>query len=190
MYHHWYDEKAKKARPISEYTGDNPDSVRLAYIDYKPINRCTHCQTGLANEDLEDGKCERCGGEIEQKPMKQRVLRISKYAERLLEDLEGLDREESMKELERNWIGKSEGSQFMMKVMKNEGTQNAEEHAFEVYTTRLDTVFGMSFVVMAPEHPLVDKITTPEQRETVKSYQEQAKHKTQLERTELQKEKT
>lgn len=88
-----------------------------------------------------------------------------------------------MKELERNWIGKSEGTQFKMQL------KDSEEH-FEVYTTRVDTVFGMSFVVMAPEHILVDQITTPEYAEAVKQYQEQAKHKTQLERTELQKEKT
>lgn len=196
FYNHYYDETEQKAKPISELEAELKktekseseirfilDNERLAYLDYKPINRCPHCKTGLANEDLEDGKCERCGSEVEQKPMRQRVLRITKYAQRLLDGLDDLEREESMKELERNWIGKSEGSQFQMKV------QNSED-IFEVYTTRLDTVFGMSFVVMAPEHPLVEKITTPEQLETVKAYQEQAKHKTQLERTELQKEKT
>ncbi|MEI8009450.1 MAG: hypothetical protein WCI00_09160 [bacterium] len=81
---------------------------RLAYVDYKPINRCPSCMTGLANEDLDDGKCERCGSEVEQKPMKQRVLRITKYADRLLTGLNDLQRDESMKDLERNWIGKSE----------------------------------------------------------------------------------
>jgi leucyl-tRNA synthetase len=85
LYNHYYDEEKKQARPISEYQGTNPDEVRLAYIDYKPINRCPHCKTGLANEDLEDGKCERCGSEVEQRPMRQRVLRITKYADRLLE---------------------------------------------------------------------------------------------------------
>ena len=159
------------------------NNERLAYLDYKPINRCPHCKTGLANEDLDDGKCERCGSEVEQKPMRQWVLRITKYAQRLLDGLDTLDWDESMKELERNWIGKSEGTQFQMRL------QNSDD-VFEIYTTRIDTVFGMSFVVMAPEHPLVEKIMTPEQLETVKAYQEQAKHKTQLERTELQKEKT
>lgn len=81
MYNHYYDEKLKKAMPIT----DPSKQARLAYVDYKPINRCPHCMTGLANEDLDDGKCERCGSEVEQKPMKQRVLRITKYAERLLE---------------------------------------------------------------------------------------------------------
>ena len=114
--------------------------------------------------------------------MRQWVLRITKYAQRLLDGLDSWDWDESMKELERNWIGKSEGTQFEMNV------QNSHD-VFEIYTTRIDTVFGMSFVVMAPEHPLVEKITTPEQKEAVKTYQEQAKYKTQLERTELQKEK-
>ena len=196
FYSHYYDEAEGKAKPISiledklrkEGKTDSEirfilDNERLAYLDYKPINRCPHCKTGLANEDLDDGKCERCGSEVEQKPMRQWVLRITKYAQRLLDGLDTLDWDESMKELERNWIGKSEGTQFEMRL------QNSDD-VFEIYTTRIDTVFGMSFVVMAPEHPLVEKITTPEQKEAVKSYQEQAKYKTQLERTELQKEKT
>ena len=196
FYNHYYDEAEGKAKPISELEeklkkeGKSESEIRfilnnerLAYLDYKPINRCPHCKTGLANEDLDDGKCERCGSEVEQKPMRQWVLRITKYAQRLLDGLDSLDWDESMKELERNWIGKSEGTQFQMRL------QNSDD-VFEIYTTRIDTVFGMSFVVMAPEHPLVEKITTPEQKEAVKSYQEQAKYKTQLERTELQKEKT
>ena len=196
FYNSYFDEKDQKAKPISELKerlkkeGKSEseinlilDSERLAYLDYRPINRCPHCKTGLANEDLDDGKCERCGSPVEQRPMRQRVLRITKYAQRLLDGLEGLDWEDSMKELERNWIGRSEGSQFKMKI------QDSEEF-FEVFTTRLDTVFGMSFVVLAPEHPLVDKITLDAQKMEIQDYKEQAKHKTQLERTELQKEKT
>ena len=196
FYNHYYDEAAKKAKPISELEAALKaewkseeeikkivDNERLAYIDYKPINWCPHCKTGLANEDLDDGKCERCGSPVEQKPMKQWVLRITKYAERLIDGLEGLDWDESMKELERNWIWKSSGTQFRMNIKDS-------EDFFEVYTTRVDTVFWMTFVVMAPEHPLVDKITTPEQLDAVNKYKEQAKFKTQLERTELQKEKT
>ena len=196
FYNSYFDEKDQKAKPISELEerlkkeGKSEseisvilDSERLAYLDYRPINRCPHCKTGLANEDLDDGKCERCGSPVEQRPMRQRVLRITKYARRLLDWLEGLDWEDSMKELERNWIGRSEGSQFKMKI------QDSEEF-FEVFTTRLDTVFGMSFVVLAPEHPLVDKITLDAQKIAIQDYKEQAKHKTQLERTELQKEKT
>jgi leucyl-tRNA synthetase len=196
FYTHYYDETAKKAKPLSELEaklkaeGKNQeeinkilDSERLAYVDYKPINRCPSCKTGLANEDLDDGKCERCGSEVEQKPMRQWVLRITKYADRLISGLDKLSRDESMKDLERNWIGKSEGTQFKMEI------ENSKDF-FEVYTTRVDTVFGMSFVVMAPEHPLVDSITTPDHRASVEAYKEQAKFKTQLERTELQKEKT
>ena len=196
FYNSYFDEKDQKAKPISELEERLKkekkteseisvilNSERLAYLDYRPINRCPHCKTGLANEDLDDGKCERCGSPVEQRPMRQRVLRITKYAQRLLDWLEGLDWEDSMKELERNWIGRSEGSQFKMKI------QDSEEF-FEVFTTRLDTVFGMSFVVLAPEHPLVDKITLDAQKIAIQDYKEQAKHKTQLERTELQKEKT
>ena len=196
FYNHYYDEAAKKAKPISELEAALKaewkseeeikkivDNERLAYIDYKPINWCPHCKTGLANEDLDDGKCERCGSPVEQRPMKQWVLRITKYAERLIEWLDGLDWDESMKELERNWIWKSSWTQFRMNIKDS-------EDFFEVYTTRVDTVFWMTFVVMAPEHPLVDKITTQEQLDAVNKYKEQAKFKTQLERTELQKEKT
>jgi len=310
MYNHYYDEKLKKAMPIT----DPSKQERLAYVDYKPINRCPSCMTGLANEDLDDGKCERCGSVVEQRPMKQRVLRITKYAERLLEWLDTLKREESMKDLERNWIGKSEGTDFTMKVITEENDKAAwmvieksiettaiqellsfwevnieatdpdrwnfyrilvdkkdekkfiaflwknlktkwnngepsswyadsdwttnmvvfsggkifdtstdewcaqardygislgipehqvrfsprtyspwyKDHSkrFSVYTTRIDTVFWMSFVAIAPEHPLVDKITTKEYLKEVEKYKDAAKHKTQLERTELQKEKT
>ena len=129
FYNHYYDEEKKQARPIkeqeerlktqglsSEEIRKQIDAKRLAYIDYKPINRCPHCMTGLANEDLDDGKCERCGSEVEQKPMRQWVPRITEYADRLLEGLDKLERDESMKELERNWIGKSEGTEFIMRI--------------------------------------------------------------------------
>ena len=366
MYNHYYDEQDKKAKPIEELKLEienwklkidgNIDEYlnkqRLAYVDYKPINRCPHCMTGLANEDLDDGKCERCGSEVEQKPMKQRVLRITKYADRLLSWLDDLQRDESMKDLERNRIGKSEGTEFRMKLLipendtenargwknpqklskeNNDGTYdiiwiaikvhkelgpwlqekiyqkwlekllkkawykvevekkiqykidwetiwywaidilvndtiaielksrkilegdfykqlrtyinqsdtincgllinfynwkldykrlekdyfdwktksllsnsqvtsqkssdilwNSQDDSLEfgVYTTRIDTVFWMSFVAIAPEHPLVDKITTTEYKAEVDKYKEAAKHKTQLERTELQKDKS
>lgn len=178
MYNHYYDDKLNKAMPIT----DPSKQERLAYVDYKAINRCPSCMTWLANEDLDDGKCERCATVVEQKPMKQRVLRITKYAQRLLDGLDKLKREESMKDLERNRIWKSEGTQFKMNI------ENSDLN-FEVYTTRVDTVFGMSFVVMAPEHPLVDQITTDKYKIDVEKYKEDAKHKTQLERTELQKNK-
>ncbi|MDD3263197.1 MAG: leucine--tRNA ligase [Candidatus Absconditabacteria bacterium] len=214
MYTHYYDEKEQKAKPITELEKqlkqqnksdleikEIVDNQRLAYVDYKPINRCPKCMTGLANEDLDDGKCERCGSEVEQKPMRQRVLRITKYADRLITGLDKLNWDESMKDLERNRIGKSVGTQFKMNIKQNvianesviasEAKQSMEDSlSFEVYTTRIDTVFGMSFVVMAPEHPLVDQITTNEHKANIAAYKEQAKYKTQLERTELQKDKT
>ncbi len=196
FYNHYYDDELDKAMPIEnlekklrerwldgEELKKELNNQRLAYIDFKPINRCPHCLTWLSNEDLADGKHERCGSAVEQKPMRQWVLRITKYAERLINDLDGLDWDESMKELERNWIGRSEWTQFKMYL------ENSEDY-FEVFTTRVDTVFWMTFVVMAPEHPLVDKITTAEYKDVVEKYKEQAKFKTQLERTELQKEKT
>ena len=196
FFNHYYDDELDKAMPIENLekklkekglTGDELkkelNNQRLAYVDFKPINWCPHCKTWLANEDLADGKCERCWSEVEQKPMRQRVLRITKYAERLINDLDNLDWDESMKELERNWIWRSEWTQFKMYL------ENSEDY-FEVFTTRVDTVFWMTFVVMAPEHSLVDKITTAEYKNAVEKYKEQAKFKTQLERTELQKEKT
>ncbi len=358
LFNHYYDDETNKAEDVKklEWKIKNEklripswiteeqyiNSQRLAYVDYKPINRCPSCMTGLANEDLDDGKCERCGSQVEQKPMKQWVLRITKYAERLLEWLDGLKREESMKDLERNWIGKSEGTQFKMKVIIPEnGTENAWEWKtqktlskenndwtydiiglamkvhrelwpglqekiyqkglekvlkkawykvetekkvqykiewetiwywsidilvndtiaielksrkilewdfykqlrtyinqsegitagllinfyngkldykrleknyldwkqqpllwnsqdnsleFGVYTTRIDTVFWMSFVSIAPEHPLLAQMKNEKLKiknwKEIEEYQETAKRKTQLERTELQKDKT
>ncbi len=196
FYNHYFDQETQKARPICELrtkletqweSEENIrkilDSKRLAYIDYKPINRCPECKTGLANEDLDNGKCERCASIVEQKPMRQWVLRITEYSQRLIDGLEKLDRDPSMKELQKNWIGKSVWTQFKMDV-------DWSDDFFEVYTTRVDTVFGMSFVAIAPEHPLVEKITTDEYRSQVDEYVEKAKHKTQLERTELQKDKS
>ncbi len=353
LYNSYYNEELNKAMPIAnlqiptrlseEEEREFKDSQRLAFVDHKPINWCPECKTGLANEDLEDGKCERCESEIEQKPMRQWVLRITKYANRLLEDIGLLDQwEDSIKEMQKNWIGKSVGAEFDMTIStipeetehkdeltfkiigvameahKKFGNAAKEEEyksyiksAFEkdnisvdmdidmeyeqeiktkkkrefkkqgfkkkkkekivdkrvatrtlqwvvdlvidwkiavklkfkdenkreptqklssfvnkesninaglvlnfykgkldykrlekvveemedapqisVYTTRLDTVFGMTFVAMSPEHPLIDEITTDEYREKVEAYKEQANKKTALERTELQKDKT
>lgn len=201
MYNSYFDEKDQKAYSIDCLKNkiksgdvkiprwmsedDFVNSQRLCYMDYKPINRCPTCKTWLSNEDLDaDGTCERCGTPVEQKPMKQRVIRITKYADRLLAGLEDLPgRAESVKDQQRNWIGRSEGTEFDMNV-------DGFDEKISVYTTRVDTVFGMSFVVMAPEHELVEKITTAEYRNAVDDYIDKAKHKTQLERTWLQKEKT
>lgn len=201
MYNSYFDEKDQKAYDISvlkdkihNWEIKVPDTMtkdefinsqRLCYMDYKPINWCPNCKTWLSNEDLEaDGTCERCGSMVEQRPMKQRVIRITKYADRLLKWLDSLPwRADSVKDQQRNWIGRSEWTEFDMEL-------DWFDMNISVYTTRVDTVFGMSFVVMAPEHELVDRITTAEYRAAVDAYVDQAKHKTQLERTWLQKEKT
>ncbi|MBO8171478.1 MAG: leucine--tRNA ligase [Bacillaceae bacterium] len=155
----------------------------LAYVAEVPVNWCPALGTVLANEEVIDGKSERGGHPVIRKPMKQWMLKITEYADRLLEDLEELDWPESIKEMQRNWIGRSEGAQVRFKV---DGT----DEEFEVFTTRPDTLFGATYCVLAPEHKLVDKITTPEQKEQVEAYREQAAHKNDLERTDLNKEKT
>ncbi|MDD4271436.1 MAG: leucine--tRNA ligase [Patescibacteria group bacterium] len=154
----------------------------LAYESNEPVNWCPSCKTVLSNEDLEDGKCERCGSVIERKPMRQWVLKITDYAERMLNDLEKLpDWEESIKEMQKNWIGKSEGAEVNFKIGEEIAT---------VFTTRPDTLFGATFFVMAPEHPLIKKITTAEQKKEVEKYIKAAAGKSDMERTELAKEKT
>ena len=159
----------------------------LAEIKEIEVNWCEGLGTVLANEEIlnVNGKMVSERGEfpVEKKPMKQWVLKITKYAERLLEDLEELDWPESIKEMQRNWIGKSEGALIDFKV---EGTNES----YTVFTTRADTLFGATYSVLAPEHPLVQKITTDEQRQVVEEYVNFAKSKSDLDRTELNKEKT
>nr|WP_106780537.1 leucine--tRNA ligase [Lysinibacillus timonensis] len=155
----------------------------LAYVDEIPVNWCPALGTVLANEEVIDGKSERGGHPVERRPMRQWVLRITKYADRLLDDLEEVDWPESIKDMQRNWIGRSEGAQVKFTVA---GTDNQ----FEVFTTRPDTLFGATYCVLAPEHKLVDEITTPEQRAAVDAYLEKVKLKSDLERTDLAKEKT
>jgi leucyl-tRNA synthetase len=155
----------------------------LAYEDEAPINWCPSCKTGLANEEVKDGRCERCGTQVTRKSIRQWILKITEYADRLLEDLELLDWSESIKTMQRNWIGRSEGADVTFKLAEGGGS-------FEVYTTRPDTLFGATYMVLAPEHPLVRKITTPEHRDAVEAYLEEAGLKSDLERTDLAKEKT
>ena len=126
----------------------------LAYESYEPIIWCPSCQTGLANEDLENGACERCGTIVEKKPMRQWVLRITDYADRLLEGLDALDWPESIKESQRNWIGRSEGTVIKFLIFNSQFLNKNEEY-IEVFTTRVDTLFGCTYVVVAPEHPLI-----------------------------------
>jgi leucyl-tRNA synthetase len=155
----------------------------LAYIAEVPVNWCPALGTVLANEEVIDGKSERGGHPVIRVPMRQWMLRITAYADRLLEDLEELDWPENIKEMQRNWIGRSEGAEAEFRV---DGT----DESFTVFTTRPDTLFGCTYCVLAPEHDLVKKITTPEQRESVEAYIEQASRKSDLERTDLAKDKT
>lgn len=144
----------------------------LAYQSFEPINWCPSCQTGLANEDLEGNACERCGTIVEKRPMRQWVLKITDYAERLLQDLELLPHwQESIKESQRNWIGKSEGAEIIWKVCNEHGVETGE--SLVVFTTRTDTIPGVTYLVLAPESPLVAGLTTPEQRSKVEKYQAQ-----------------
>ena len=165
----------------------------LAYESNEPINWCPSCKTGLANEDLEDGKCERCGSVVEQKPLRQWVLKITDYAERLLNDLDLLDKwPEPIKEMQRNWIGRSEGATVQFTVIaRSEERATWQSSTLEVFTTRPDTLFGATYVVLAPEHKLIEDLRFKiEDYDEVSEYVTKAKNKTTLERTELQKEKT
>ncbi|MCK4744812.1 class I tRNA ligase family protein, partial [Candidatus Parcubacteria bacterium] len=161
----------------------------LAYESYEPINWCPRCQTGLANEDLEDGKCERCGSEIEQKPMRQWVLKITDYADRMLKDLDKLSGwEESIKEMQRNWIGKSEGANLVFKIKSQKSKVKSE---IKVFTTRPDTLFGCTYMVVCPEHSLIKNYESRiKNYGEVEKYIKQSKKKSDLERTDLAKDKT
>ncbi|AMX82551.1 leucine--tRNA ligase [Geobacillus subterraneus] len=155
----------------------------LAYIDEVPVNWCPALGTVLANEEVINGRSERGGHPVIRKPMRQWMLKITAYADRLLEDLEELDWPESIKEMQRNWIGRSEGAEIEFAV-------DGHDESFTVFTTRPDTLFGATYTVLAPEHPLVEKITTPEQKQAVDAYLKEVQSKSDLERTDLAKEKT
>ena len=156
----------------------------LAYEAEAPINWCPSCLTGLANEEVKDGKCERCGTPVTRKTIRQWILKITAYAERLLQDLDGLDWPESVKAMQRNWIGKSEGAEVDFKI------DGSENDTITVYTTRADTLFGATYMVIAPEHKLVEKLTSSAQKKAVAAYVDQAAKKSDLERTDLAKTKT
>ncbi len=155
----------------------------LAYESDMPINWCPDCKTGLANEEVKDGFCERCGAQVTRKNLRQWVLKITAYAEQLLAGLDDLDWPESVKTMQRNWIGRSQGANVRFQLANREGV-------LEVYTTRPDTLFGATYMVIAPEHPLTDALTTPEQKAAVDEYRRQAALKSDLERTDLAKDKT
>ncbi len=160
----------------------------LAYEAETPINWCPSCKTGLANEEVKEGKCERCGSQVTHKTIRQWILKITAYADRLEKDLDTLDWPESVKIMQRNWIGKSEGAEVIFTIADSNG--NPTENTLTVYTTRCDTLFGATYMVISPEHPLVKKLTTEEQKEKVEEYIKEAAKKSDLERTDLAKDKT
>ncbi len=171
----------------------------LAYEAEMPINWCPSCKTGLANEEVKDGHCDRCGTKVVRKRIRQWVLKITAYAERLLADLDNLDWPEPIKLMQRNWIGRSEGASVRFAIAPREGSESAaadsasssaEGDQLEIYTTRPDTLFGATYMVLAPEHPFVERITTEARRAAVQGYIDEAAAKSDLERTDLAKEKT
>ncbi|MFZ4594534.1 MAG: leucine--tRNA ligase [Verrucomicrobiaceae bacterium] len=176
-----------KARPISELEAqglsrEEIDARRLAFVSEAPVNWCQELGTVLANEEVVDGKSEVGGFPVERRPMRQWMLRITSFAQRLIDELDGLDWPEGIRALQRNWIGRSEGAQVTFKTESGE--------PITVFTTRPDTLFGATYMVLSPEHPLVETITTEAQREAVQAYQKSVASKSDLERTELAKEKS
>jgi leucyl-tRNA synthetase len=155
----------------------------LAYRSAAPVNWCPSCNTVLANEQVHEGACERCGTEVTKKNLTQWFLKITDYAEELLQDLDKLDWPEKTKAMQRHWIGKSKGAEATFKVDKS-------SVEFKVFTTRIDTLFGVTYVVLAPENNLVDGLTTDEYKEAVAKYKEDAKNQSDIERQSLTREKT
>ena len=198
LYNSWFDPHECAARPIEELIRKRKEEIpeetedqqrefidrhRLAYVTQAPVNWCPELGTVLANEEVVDGKSEVGGFPVVRRPMRQWMLRITAYADRLLEELEGLDWPEPIKALQRNWIGRSEGAQAAFRIA-------GREEEISVFTTRPDTLFGATYVVLAPEHPLVDRITSEAQRAQVTQYKELVGSKSDLERTDLGRDKT
>lgn len=192
MYNSWYDRATKKARPINELPipadltdpleiENYKDNHRLAYIAYSPVNWCEALGTVLANEEVDEWKDK--GYTVERRPMRQWMLRITEYAERLLDDLTLLDWPSSTLDMQRHWIGRSEGAEVIFPL-------SGDDHSITVFTTRPDTLFGATYLVVAPEHPIVEQIVTEHQRGEVLAYKEATALKSDLERTELNKSKT
>jgi leucyl-tRNA synthetase len=212
----WFDEDQQKGRPIAELpipddvaaVGDDAmrkyqDEHRLAYQSEAPVNWCPELGTVLANEEVIDGKSERGDHPVVRMPLRQWMLRITAYADRLEKDLDDLDWSESIKTLQRNWIGRSTGAEVDFFVgPKEEFVEWCNERrarglsrkpgndVLRIYTTRPDTLFGATYMVIAPEHPFVERLTTPDRAEEVTAYCEEAARKSDLDRTELAKEKT
>ncbi|MBA2241855.1 MAG: leucine--tRNA ligase [Chthoniobacterales bacterium] len=188
IYNSWFNPSTQKAEPISTYRGTDPDSVRLAYVANVAVNWCPELGTVLANEEVIDGKSEVGGFPVVRRPMRQWMLRITAFAERLIAELDGLDWPEGIKLLQRNWIGRSEGAEVVFRVVPSSESETDADIA--VFTTRADTLYGATYLILAPENPLVDQTTRPEKREAVTAYREEVAAKSDLERTDLAKEKT
>ena len=203
LYNSYFDPEKNGARPISELIAQRQaampaesaasrraylDARRLAFVSEAPVNWCPELGTVLANEEVIDGKSEVGGFPVVRRPMRQWMLRITAYAEKLLADLNTIDWSDSLKEMQRNWIGRSEGAEVDFAIAGS--PLPAAEAKIRVFTTRPDTLFGATYLVLSPEHKLVGKITTPGQKKAVADYQAFAAGKSDLERTELAKEKT
>ena len=197
LYNTWFDKELQKGRPISELpipadieakgkeeVRKYVDSQRLAYYDNAQVWWCPNCKTVCANEEvLNDGSHEKCGCQVNRKTLKQWMLRIPLYAERLLQGLDGLDWPAGVKDMQRNWIGRSTGAEVDFEI-------DGLNTKLTVYTTRCDTLFGATYMVISPEHPMIEQITTADQKTAVDEYRKQASMKSDLDRTELAKEKT
>ncbi len=216
LYNSWCNPATGRAEPISTYAGTDPDNVRLAFVAEAAVNWCPGLGTVLANEEVVDGKSEVGGFPVERRPMRQWMLRITAYAERLINELDGLDWPESIKLLQRNWIGRSEGAHvhFVLEAFEDRptslvalalDTDKAEHPALDavpeghrvrrtaeltVFTTRPDTLFGATYMVLSPEHPLVNLFAADERKDAIAKYRAEIGGKSDLERTELSKEKT
>jgi len=159
----------------------------LAYKKLMPINWCPSCKTGLANEEVIEGKCERCGSRVTRKDMEQWMLRITKYADSLLYDLKDLDWPEKVKIMQANWIGRSEGTEVIFKVISS---NDGREYNIPVFTTRPDTLFGATYVVLSPEHELAQRIVSPQKEREVSEYIKHSKEISDIERISTNREKT
>ena len=184
LYNSWFNPATRKAEPIETYQGGaDIDNVRLAYVSEALVNWCPVLGTVLANEEVVDGKSEVGGHPVERRPMRQWMLRITAFAQRLIDELDGLDWPDSIKMLQRNWIGRSEGAEVHFPVADSQSV-------ITVFTTRPDTLFGATYMVLAPEHKLVEEITIEDQWSDVRAYRERTARKSDLERTDLAKEKS
>ncbi len=184
LYNSYFDEKTQKARPVSELeeqglSRDEIDDKRLAYVAETPVNWSPDLGTVLANEEVEEWRSK--GHTVERRPLRQWMLRITAYAQRLIDELDDLDWPEGIKLLQKNWIGRSEGAEVTFQI---------GDEPVTVFTTRPDTLYGATYMVLAPEHPLVDEIATEEHKQEIADYRAMCAAKSDLERTELAKEKS